>query len=84
MSFLWHFRLLCPSGSQMISLEYWVLGSSVDPFQSGNDSVHQSRVHGLLTTTSNEENIYSRFSSNSEAVVSELLENLEKIFPRYW
>ena len=29
-------------------------------------------------------NMSSRFSSNSEAKASELLENLEEIFPRYW
>ena len=31
-----------------------------------------------------QENISSRFPSNSEVNGSELLENLEEMFPRYW
>ena len=29
-------------------------------------------------------NIYSKFCRNSEANASELLENLEEMYPRYW
>ena len=31
-----------------------------------------------------QKNISSRFSSNSEVFASELLENIEEIFPWYW
>ena len=40
--------------------------------------------YGLLTTTNTEDTICLRFSSNSEASASELLENLEEISPRYY
>ena len=44
----------------------------------------QSSVPKSLITTSNKGNISSRFSSNSEAVVSELLEDHEEIFPWFY
>ena len=41
-------------------------------------------VLNLFTTVSNEGNIYSWFSSISEASASEILENHEEMFPEQW
>ena len=57
--------------------------SKVNPMETGNCKVNSPSshlIHGLLTASGGS----SRFSSNSEAKASELLENLEEMcFPYY-
>ena len=47
------------------------------------EAIILSFIYDPLTTTSKEKKS-SRFSSNSEAFASELLENLEEMFTRYY
>ena len=45
---------------------------------------NSSHFHDLLTNISNEKTFLPRFSSNSEAPASKLLENLKVMFSKYY